>query len=100
MHGIEYDIYPYSESTRKQLRLLCSLGYRYSAYSDTTIYDELNENHFQHTIEAAYEVVQKWGSIDLRAEYRNYLHDWCLERRRPPRLGINLKMDLRFKGAA
>lgn len=76
MPGIEYDIYPYSESTRRQLRLLYSIGYKYSAYIDTTIYDKMQEGHFKHSIEAAYEVVQKWGSIDVSIEYSNYLYDW------------------------
>ena len=76
MPGIEYDIYPYSESTRRQLRLLYSIGYKYSFYIDTTIYDKMQEGHFQHSIEAAYEIVQKWGSINVGIEYSNYLHDW------------------------
>jgi len=76
MPGIEYDIFPYSESTRRQLRLLYTIGYRYSVYNDSTIYDRIREGHFRHSIEAAYEVVQKWGSIDLNFEYSNYLNDW------------------------
>jgi len=76
MPGIEYDIFPYSESTRRQLRLLYSAGYRYSSYNDSTIYDVIHEGHFRHSFEAAYEVVQKWGSIDLNFEYSNYLNDW------------------------
>ena len=27
MPGIEYDLFPYSESTRKQLRILYQIGY-------------------------------------------------------------------------
>jgi hypothetical protein len=78
MPGIEYDIFPYSESTRRQLRLLYSIGYNASHYIDTTIYNKIKEAHFQHTFSAAYEVVQKWGTIDIMIEYSNYLHDWSL----------------------
>jgi hypothetical protein len=78
MPGIEYDIFPYSESTRRQLRLLYSIGYNASHYIDTTIYDKIKEAHFQHSFSAAYEVVQKWGTIDIMVEYSNYLHDWSL----------------------
>lgn len=91
MPGIEYDIYPYSESTRRQLRLLYSIGYNYSAYIDTTIYDKMEEGHFQHSLEAAYEVVQKWGSIDVSIEYSNYLHDWSKNN-----LSINGFIDVRI----
>ena len=76
MPGIEYDLFPYSEATRRQLRLLYSVGYNASVYIDTTIYDKTREAHPQQAVSVAYEVVQKWGSIDVSAEYSNYLHDW------------------------
>ena len=76
MPGIEYDIFPYSESTRRQLRLLYRAGFNQISYIDTTVYNKLNESLWQHSLTAAYEVVQKWGSIDITLEYSNYLHDW------------------------
>jgi hypothetical protein len=76
MPGIEYDLFPYSESTRRQFRLLYSLGINYSNYVDSTIYNKMLENHFMHSFSAAYEVVQKWGTIDMSLQYNNYLHDW------------------------
>lgn len=76
MPGIEYDLFPYSESTRRQLRLLYSIGYNYVNYNDSTIYNKLREGHLQHSFNAAYEVVQKWGSIDISCEYSNYMHNW------------------------
>ncbi len=74
--GIEYDLFPYSESTRKQLRLLYSFGYKFANYTDTTIYDKTREGHLIHSFGAAYAVVQKWGSINLSFGYSNYMHDW------------------------
>ncbi|MBK8883762.1 MAG: hypothetical protein IPN67_15710 [Bacteroidales bacterium] len=76
MPGIEYDIFPYSQSTRKQLRILYSVGYNYFNYIDTTVYFKTEEGHAQHSINVAYAVVQKWGTIDLSSEYSNYLYDW------------------------
>jgi hypothetical protein len=76
MPGIEYDIFPYSQSTRKQLRILYSIGYNYFNYKDTTIYDKTEEGHAQHSVNVAYAVIQKWGQIDLSSEYSNYLYDW------------------------
>jgi hypothetical protein len=76
MPGIEYDLYPYSESTRRQLRLLYSIGYVFANYTDTTVYNKTEEGHFQHSLSVAYEVVQKWGAIDLNLNYSNYLYDW------------------------
>ena len=76
MPGIEYDLFPYSESTRRQLRILYSAGISLVHYTDTTIYDKIKENLWLHTISASYEVVQKWGSIDFTLTYSNYFHDW------------------------
>jgi hypothetical protein len=76
MPGLEYDLFPYSESTRRQLRLLYSVGYNYVDYTDTTLYNKLREGHFQQSFNLAYEVVQKWGSIELEMGYSNYLHNW------------------------
>ena len=91
MPGIEYDLFPYSESTRRQLRILYSIGYNYSDYTDTTIYDKTNEGHFQQSINLAYEVVQKWGSIDVNLNYSNYLYDWSKNN-----LSLSGFMDLRI----
>ncbi|MBW6499901.1 MAG: hypothetical protein K0B05_00775 [Bacteroidales bacterium] len=76
MPGIEYDLFPYSESTRRQLRILYSAGYNYVNYMDSTIYDKTNESLWLHSLSAVYEVVQKWGSVDISLTYSNYFHDW------------------------
>lgn len=76
MPGIEYDLFPYSESTRRQLRLLYRAGYNYVTYIDTTIFDKTREALWQQSFTAAYQVVQKWGSINVTLGYSNYLHDW------------------------
>lgn len=76
MPGIEYDLFPYSESTRHQFRILYSVGYIYENYIDTTKYLKLKDNLWSHSLSAAYQVVQKWGDINLSLTYSNYLHDW------------------------
>jgi hypothetical protein len=76
MPGIEYDIFPYSESTRRQLRLLYKAGFNNVNYIDTTVYDKTKENLWLHSFTAAYQVIQKWGSIDISMGYSNYFHDW------------------------
>jgi len=91
MPGIEYDVFPYSESTRRQLRLLYTVGYGYVNYTDTTIYNLTKEGHFMHSLSAAYEVVQKWGSIDVSLNYSNYLHDWSKNN-----ISLNGFLDLRI----
>jgi hypothetical protein len=74
--GIEYDLFPYSESTRRQLRILYTAGFSNVSYIDSTIYDKTRENLWRHSLTASYEVLQKWGNIDMSVGYSNYLHDW------------------------
>lgn len=74
--GIEYDLFPYSESTRRQLRLTYKAGFNYANYIDTTIYNKVQENLWTHSLSVNYEVIQKWGSADLTLGFSNYLHDW------------------------
>jgi len=91
---IEYDIFPYSESTRRQLRITYDIGYKYVDYSDTTIYNRLTEHLASHSLGVSWEVVQKWGSVDLTVEWSNYFHDWSKNN-----LGAYLQMSVRlFKG--
>jgi hypothetical protein len=76
MPGIEYNLFPYSESTRRQLRLTYKAGYSFSDYIDTTIYNKVKQNLGLHSMTINYGVIQKWGSIDLSLAFSNYFHDW------------------------
>jgi hypothetical protein len=75
MPSIEYDLFPYSEATHRQLRFLYSIGYQYSNYSDTTIYNKTSENLFGHQLRVAYQIQKKWGSIYFSLRGLNYFHD-------------------------
>ncbi|MBN1819942.1 MAG: hypothetical protein JXR31_09440 [Prolixibacteraceae bacterium] len=78
MPGIEYNVFPYSESTRRQLSFLYELGYRYHNYNDTTVYNKMEESLWEHSMDVTYNIIQKWGSINMGVEWSNYLHDWKL----------------------
>ncbi len=74
--AIEYNLFPYEESTRRQLRFLYGIGYRHNQYIDTTIFGKINENLFAQNFNVAYQVKQKWGEINVSAEASSYLHDF------------------------
>lgn len=80
MPGIEYNIYPYSESNRRQLRLLYSIGFTYNNYTDTTIYNETSEGLMGHSLSGSYEVIQKWGSINMSLAWSNNLRNFSENR--------------------
>ena len=74
--AIEYDLFPYSEATHRQLRFLYSAGYEYSNYIDTSIYNVLYEHRLNQELRIAYQVQEKWGSINISLYGSNYLHDF------------------------
>lgn len=76
MPAIEYDLYPYSKATHKQLRFLYSAGYQGSNYIDTTIYNLTNEHRFKQILRIGYQVQEKWGSVNLSLSGSNYFHDF------------------------
>ena len=92
--SIEYNIFPYSESTIRQLRMLYGIGYSANYYNDTTIYGKISEGLFLHSFKMAYEVRQKWGSIDVSMQASNYLYDFSRNR-----IELGGHIDIRiFKG--
>ncbi len=92
--AIEYDVYPYSQSTIKQFRIRYSIGPSYEDYIDTTVFDKTQELLFHHTLQIAYETNQKWGKIGFDISAGSYLHDFSLN---STRLSSNMSLNL-FKG--
>jgi len=73
---LEYNLFPYSESTIRQLRFQLKVGYLYNMYNDTTIYNKIEEGLFKQRFTIAYETSQKWGSINASVTENIYLHDF------------------------
>jgi len=74
--SIEYDLFPYDMATHKQLRFLYSAGYQFSNYIDSTIYNKTEESLFKQELRIAYQVQDKWGSINVSLTGSNYFHDF------------------------
>jgi len=65
MPAVEYNIYPYSEATEHQLRLLYGIGAQNNNYIDTTIFFKTHQNYFFQQLSIDFESMQKWGSVDI-----------------------------------
>ncbi len=78
--SVEYDIFPYSESTHRQLRILYSAGFQFNKYIDTTIYNKSAESLYFQMVNIAFQVQKKWGSINLALVGSNYFHDFSKNR--------------------
>lgn len=73
--AVEYNIFPYEESTRRQFRLLYSAGLDYYDYTEETIFNETEEALPTHSLEIAYEMNEPWGSADVTLIGSQFLND-------------------------
>ncbi|MCR4341131.1 MAG: hypothetical protein NUW01_14730 [Gemmatimonadaceae bacterium] len=92
--AVEYNIFPYSESTRRQLRLQYAIGATHYRYEDTTIFDKIRETRGDHSVLASLDTRQPWGSVSIALEGRALLDD-----PKKNRLELNPEFDIRlFRG--
>lgn len=73
--AIEFDVFPYSQSTRRQLTVQYATGVDYFAYQDTTIFNRISETRVDQTLITALDLKQPWGSISSSLEGAVYVHD-------------------------
>jgi len=73
--AIEYNFFPYSQSTRRELVVRYAIGYAINQYVDTTIFDRTRESLPLHVLILNYRTQAPWGSANFRTEHRNYLAD-------------------------
>jgi len=75
MPAVEFDLFPYKESTRRQLLLRYGVGMRTFSYDSTTIYGKQRETRAAHELTLASEARQKWGSLSVGVTGSQYLDD-------------------------
>jgi hypothetical protein len=72
--GIEYNIYPYAESSRRQLTFTYEIGYTVVNYTEITIFEQTYETLYDQNLLVNYDVTQPWGEISLFSEAGNFLN--------------------------
>lgn len=73
--AVEFDLFPYSQSTRKQLRFLYKIGPTLAKYFEETLYDRTKETLLSESISITLELREKWGTISTSVEGSHYFHD-------------------------
>ena len=73
--AIEYNIFPWTEATRRQLTVLYTLGLNHYQYYNTTVFDQDRETRGNQSLLIATTQRQKWGNTNLSLEGSHYLHD-------------------------
>ena len=74
--AVEYNLYPYAESTRRQLTLRYSVGPTAYRYEEETIFGRTEETRLQQSLLAGVVARQPWGSVNVSAEGAAFLNDF------------------------
>lgn len=78
--ALEYNLFPYSQSTRRQLRFLYKPGWNRRSYEEITIYDKSQETLWEESLELTLELKQTWGTVETSLEGSHYFHDFSKNR--------------------
>lgn len=78
--AVEYNIFPYELSTRRQLRFLYRIGYNYSRYREETIYDKMVDHLFGQSLAMILEFKEPWGIASTSLEGSHYFHNFAKNR--------------------
>lgn len=71
--AVEWNYFPWQESTRRRFVVLYTLGWDYLNYEELTVYEKLDETLFQQRLDVQFRIQEAWGNVRLGAEARQYL---------------------------
>ena len=74
--AVEYNFFPYAQSTRRQLRCLYSLKFAGVRYREETIYDKMSESLWGQALTVTLDLKEKWGTISTSLAGSHYFHDF------------------------
>jgi len=91
---VEFNVFPYSESTFHELRMQYRMGAKTVQYYEQTIYDKFDDTLFQEAVEVVLAIKQPWGRVESSVGGSHYFHDFSKNQ-----LQFNTELSLRlFKG--
>lgn len=73
--GIEYNFFPYAESTRRILTAFYSVGVQRFDYEEETIFGKFEETLADHQLEIGLGMRQPWGSASGELAFSQFLSD-------------------------
>ena len=91
MPAIEWNFFPYSMYTRRQLRVNYGLGGTDRQYYEETLYGKLEETRALQDLSVTYEQREQWGTLEGTSEWRNYFPGWSTYR-----LSVQGEADIRI----
>ncbi len=74
--AIEWDLFPYSESTRRLLTVNYSVRARGWDYREVTIFGKLHETRVAQSLDTRVSMRQRWGTLGANVEVASYVPDF------------------------
>lgn len=72
--GVEFNFFPYSESSRRTLTMMYTVGASRYDYKDVTIFDKLDEIVPNHALNTQLSLRQPWGSLGAGVNLSQHLN--------------------------
>ena len=73
--ALEYSLYPYAESTRRQITATYRVGLATFRYEERTLFDRTRETRPEQSLEVSADFVQPWGELLVSIEGSHFLDD-------------------------
>ena len=73
--GVEYNVFPYAESSRRELTFQVTANVNHFDYFETTVYGKDSETVADAMLLSSFDIRQPWGSSGLSLESATYFHD-------------------------
>jgi len=73
--AVEYNVFPYSESNQRQLRINYRISPTYNSYFEETIFLKTKESLVSQQLSSTLSIIEPWGSTSLTLTGANYFHD-------------------------
>jgi hypothetical protein len=88
--AIEYNLFPYSQYTRRQLRFGYAIGPYLARYIEETLYFTTSDRLVQQQASVTIDQRERWGSLQAELEYSTFLPD-------PSRYRLQLEGDVNVR---
>ena len=73
--ALEYNFFPYSESTRRQFTIRYAAGFDAFDYAEPTIFGKTAETRVDHSFVTSLDLNEPWGESDVTVEFAQFLDD-------------------------
>lgn len=74
--ALEYSLFPYAESTRRQITALYRVGLASFRYEEPTLFDRTEETRFEQSLQLSADFRQPWGELVVSVQGSNFLDDF------------------------